>query len=111
MGYQNFATHFLDESLSQDVAHIDDLPLLVPHTFWMKVYLKMWHISMIFLSWNAQVVLVILSSCVIFQLFLSHTNNTSFFFFLVSFGGLMGKLCRYVGTLWVQDHGNPFRAP
>jgi hypothetical protein len=28
MGYQNFATHFLDESLSQDVAHIDDLPLL-----------------------------------------------------------------------------------
>jgi hypothetical protein len=28
MGFQDFATHFLDEILSQDVAHINDLPLL-----------------------------------------------------------------------------------
>jgi len=28
MGSQNFATHFLDEVLYQDVAHIDDLPFL-----------------------------------------------------------------------------------
>jgi hypothetical protein len=28
MGFQNFATHFLDEALFQDVAHIDDLPSL-----------------------------------------------------------------------------------
>jgi hypothetical protein len=28
MGFQDFAMHFLDEALSEDVAHIDDLPLL-----------------------------------------------------------------------------------
>jgi hypothetical protein len=28
MGFQDFAMHFLDEVLSQDVAHINDLPLL-----------------------------------------------------------------------------------
>jgi hypothetical protein len=28
MGSQDFATHFLDEVLFQDVAHIDDLPFL-----------------------------------------------------------------------------------
>jgi len=28
MGSQNFATHFLDETLSQDMAHINDLSLL-----------------------------------------------------------------------------------
>jgi hypothetical protein len=27
-GFQNFATHFLDDVLFQDVTHIDDLPLL-----------------------------------------------------------------------------------
>jgi len=27
-GFQNFAMHFLDEVLSQDMAHIDDLPFL-----------------------------------------------------------------------------------
>jgi len=43
VGFQDFATHFLDEVLFQDMAHIDDLPLLE----------------------NAQVVLGILSSCVV----------------------------------------------
>jgi hypothetical protein len=43
MGSQEFATHFLDEALSQDMAHIDDLPFLG----------------------DAQVVLGILSSCVV----------------------------------------------
>jgi len=28
VSYQNFATHFLDEVLFQDMVHIDDLPLL-----------------------------------------------------------------------------------
>jgi len=28
MGSQNFATHFLDEVLLQDMAYIDDFPLL-----------------------------------------------------------------------------------
>jgi len=42
MGFQNFATHFLDKVLSHDVAHINDLPLLG----------------------NAHIVLGILSSCV-----------------------------------------------
>jgi len=42
MGSQDFTTHFLDEASSQDIAHIDDLPLLR----------------------NAQIVLGILSSCV-----------------------------------------------
>jgi hypothetical protein len=28
MGFQDFATHFLNEILYQDVAHIDDLALL-----------------------------------------------------------------------------------
>jgi hypothetical protein len=40
--FQDFATHFLDENLSHDVAHIDDLSLLG----------------------DAQVALGILSSCV-----------------------------------------------
>jgi len=29
MGSQNFAMHFLNEDLSQDMAHINDLPFLV----------------------------------------------------------------------------------
>jgi hypothetical protein len=28
VGFQDFATHFLDEILFQDVVHIDDLPFL-----------------------------------------------------------------------------------
>jgi len=28
MGFQDFATHILNEALSHNVAHIDDLPLL-----------------------------------------------------------------------------------
>jgi hypothetical protein len=28
MGFQDFATRFLDEALFQDMVHIDDLPLL-----------------------------------------------------------------------------------
>jgi hypothetical protein len=28
VGFQNFATYFLDEVLFQEVAHIDDLPIL-----------------------------------------------------------------------------------
>ncbi len=43
MGFQDFATHFLDEVLFQDVVHINDLPLLG----------------------NTQIALGILSSCVV----------------------------------------------
>jgi hypothetical protein len=28
VGFQTFATHFLDEALFQNMAHIDDLPFL-----------------------------------------------------------------------------------
>jgi hypothetical protein len=42
MGFQDFATHFLDEALFQEVAHIDDFSFLG----------------------EAKVVLVILFSCV-----------------------------------------------
>jgi hypothetical protein len=42
IGFQDFATHFLDQVLSQDMVHIDDLPFLG----------------------DAQVALGILSSCV-----------------------------------------------
>jgi hypothetical protein len=43
MGFQDFSMHFLDEALSQDVVHIDDLPFLG----------------------NIQNVLGVLSSCVV----------------------------------------------
>jgi hypothetical protein len=45
VGFQDFATQFLDEVLSQDMVHINDLPFLG----------------------NAQVALGILSSCVTHQ--------------------------------------------
>jgi hypothetical protein len=66
MRFQDFSTHFLDEVLSQDVVHIDDLPFLE----------------------NIQVILDILSSCVNLLTLLSHIDNTSFFFlffFLMGF--------------------------
>jgi hypothetical protein len=66
VGSQDFAMHFLDEILSRNMAHINDLPLL-QYIFFLP----------------------------------------SYFFWRV----LMGKLCRYVGTLWVQNHGSLFKAP
>jgi hypothetical protein len=45
IGFQYFATHLLDEALSQDMTHIDDFPFLG----------------------DAHVVLGILSSCVVRQ--------------------------------------------
>jgi hypothetical protein len=53
MGCENFAMHFLDEVLSQDVAHINDLPFLG----------------------ETQVALGILSSCV--------THQPSYFTYIV----------------------------
>ncbi len=47
MGFQDFATHFLDEVLSQDVVHIDNFPFLI----------------------NVQVTLGIFSSCVVHRPF------------------------------------------
>jgi hypothetical protein len=58
MGFQDFATHFLDGALFQNMVHIDDLPLLG----------------------DAQVVFGhFVINCNLLT-FLSHTNNTSFFF-------------------------------
>jgi hypothetical protein len=71
--------HFLDEALSLEVAHIDDL-LLLGH---------------------AQVGLGILSSCVVRRPFYL-TWAVPFFFpsyFLKHVS--IGKLCKFVGTLWV----------
>jgi len=50
MGFQDFVTHFLNEVLSQEMAHINDLPFLG----------------------DAQVFLGILFSCVTCDLFISH---------------------------------------
>jgi len=65
VGFQDFATHFLDEVLSQDMVHVDDLPLLG----------------------DTHVALFILSSCVIRQP--SYLKRTiplfSFLSFLVGF--------------------------
>jgi hypothetical protein len=66
MDSQDFVTHFLDETLSQNVVHIDDFPFLG----------------------NAKVALSILSSCITRQPFyLTHTilHFSSFLFFLVCF--------------------------
>jgi hypothetical protein len=64
VGFHDFATHFLDEVLSQNVAHIDDLLLLG----------------------NTQVALGILSSCVIHQpSYLTWTIPPSFLSPLASF--------------------------
>jgi hypothetical protein len=74
MGFLNFVTHFLDKVLSQDVAHIDDFPLLK----------------------NTQVALGILSSCVIHQPFnLTQTipPPSSFPSLLVSFNKKVMQIC------------------
>jgi hypothetical protein len=64
MGSHDFATHFLDEVLSQNVAHIDDV---------------------LFLG-NTQVALGILSSCVIYRpSYLTWIVPLSFVFLLASF--------------------------
>jgi hypothetical protein len=87
LGFQNFATHFLNEVLFQDVAHINDLPLLG----------------------NAQVVLGILSSCVTRQpSYLTRTVSPSSFMFLLAsfdtknmqiYGDIMGP------KSWESFHG------
>jgi hypothetical protein len=87
MGFQDFATHFLDEVLFQDMAHINNLSFLG----------------------DTQVTLGILSSCVVQSTFLSHTDNISFFLFFF-YQVSIRKLCKYVRTLWVQDHGSFFKA-
>jgi hypothetical protein len=56
MGFENFVMHFKNESLFQNMVHIDDFLLLG----------------------NTQVVLGILSSCLVYQLFFSHLNNSFF---------------------------------
>jgi hypothetical protein len=66
VGFQDFATHFLDETLFQGMTHIDDLPLLG----------------------DTQVALDILFSCVICQPFYFTQTIyifSSFLFFLAGF--------------------------
>ncbi len=73
MGFQDFATHFLDEGLFQNVVHINYFPLLE----------------------NAQVILGILSSCVVRQPFyFTWTILLSFSLsFLVGFDERVMKVC------------------
>jgi len=73
MDSQDFATHFLDEILSQNVVHIDDFPLLG----------------------NAQVVLGILSSCITRQPFYLTWTIPPYFVlsFLTSFNKKVMQLC------------------
>jgi hypothetical protein len=75
VGFQDFAMHFLDEVLSQDVVHINDLPLLG----------------------NAQITLGILSSCVACQpSYLTQTIPPffSFLYFLASFNKGIMEVCK-----------------
>jgi hypothetical protein len=63
MGSQNFAMHLLNEALSQDVVHVDDLPLLG----------------------DAHVALGIMFSCVTHQpSYLTWTIHPSSFLFLLT---------------------------
>jgi hypothetical protein len=79
MGFQNFATHFLDEVLSQDMAHIDDLPLLGDTQAALGILFScVTHQP----SYFIQIVLLIFSSCLFWQV-------------------LTRELCMYAGTLWV----------
>jgi hypothetical protein len=74
MGSQDFAMHFLDEVLSQNVVHIDDLPLLG----------------------DAQVALGILSSCVACQPFYFTwiiPHSSSFLSLLASFKKKIMQVC------------------
>jgi hypothetical protein len=79
---------FLDEILFHDVAHINDL----------------------FLG-DTQIALGILSSCVIHQSSYFIQIQTiplfSYFFWWVP----IKKLCKYVGTLWVQGDGSFIQGP
>jgi len=73
VGFQNFATHFLDGVLFQDMAHIDDLPLLG----------------------HVQVILGILSSCVIHRpYYLTQiVSPSSLMSFLTSFDRKVMQMC------------------
>jgi hypothetical protein len=71
LGFRGFVTHFLDEVLSQDVVHIDDL-----------------------LLGDTQVALGILSSCVSRQpSYLTWTVSLSFMSFLTSFNKKIMQVC------------------
>jgi hypothetical protein len=74
MGFQNFSMHFLDEPLSQNVVHIDNLPFLG----------------------NIQNVLGVLSSCVVHgPSYLTKTIplSSSFLSFLASFNERGMEVC------------------
>jgi hypothetical protein len=74
VGLKNFATHFLDEVLFQDMAHIDDFPLLG----------------------NAHVVLGILFSCVVHRPFYVTRiilPYSSFVFLLTNFDRRVMQVC------------------
>jgi hypothetical protein len=74
---EDFVMHFLDEALSQDVAHINDRPLL-----------RYTHAA---LAFYFHVLLV--------DIFISFKQYLLpfYFFWQVS----TRKLCKYLGTLWV----------
>jgi hypothetical protein len=78
LGFQDFVMHFLDGNLFQDVVHNNDFPLLGDAQFE-----------------NAQVVLDILSSCVICQPYFIRTIFPPFSFlsFLVNFNKKVVQIC------------------
>jgi hypothetical protein len=81
LGFEDFTTHFLNEDLFQDMAHINDIPLLG----------------------DIEVVLGILSSCVACRPFYFKwiTPLSSFVYFLVSFDMKVMQVCGDImGPRW-----------
>jgi hypothetical protein len=87
MGSQDFATHFLDGALSQDVAYINDLLLLGRHPCCFGHFILMCNSST----------------------FLSHINNTSFFLFLLV--GFNKKVMQVCGDIMGLRSWESFQGP
>jgi hypothetical protein len=83
----------------------------LPHIFKMRFYLKMRHILMIFLSlethklhWAFCFHVSLINLLILFGQYLFLLLSHLFWRVLTV------ELCKYVATLWVQGHGNLFKA-
>ncbi len=81
----------------------------LPHIFKMKFYFKTWHILMIFFS--QETLRLIWAFCPYVQLVnLLISHKYIFFLHLCFFWQVLTReLCKFMGTLWVQDCGSLFK--